>query len=111
MMLVKQKIVPCLWFENQAEEAAGFYASVFKSSKINRVAHYGKGGQAAHQRPIGSVMTVEFELEGQAFVALNAGPQFKFTEAISFQILCDTQQEIDYYWDKLSKGGDPKAQA
>jgi predicted 3-demethylubiquinone-9 3-methyltransferase (glyoxalase superfamily) len=99
-----------LWFDNQAEEAANFYVSVFKNSRIVRVSRYPRAGQEIHKRPEGSVMTVEFELEGQPFTALNGGPEFKFNEAVSLQIGCKNQQEIDYYWDKLSKGGDPKAQ-
>src|SRR6185503_15168614 len=83
---------------------------IFKNSRIVQINHYSKAGQEAHRRPPGSVMTVAFELEGQPFTAMNAGPAFKFNEAISLQIFCDTQQEIDYYWDKLTKGGDPKAQ-
>ena len=105
-----QKIVPCLWFEHQAEEAAGFYTSIFRNSRIVKVFRFGPSGQEIHTRPVGSVMTVEFELEGQTFTALNGGPIFKFTEAVSLQINCETQEEIDYYWDKLSEGGDPKAQ-
>ena len=105
-----QKITPCLWFDHQAEEAAGFYTSVFRNSKIVNVFRYGSAGHAVHKRPAGSVMTVEFELEGQTFTALNGGPIFKFNEAISMQINCETQEEIDYYWEQLSEGGDPKAQ-
>jgi predicted 3-demethylubiquinone-9 3-methyltransferase (glyoxalase superfamily) len=104
------RIVPCLWFDHQAEEAATFYVSVFKNSKITAVSRYTKAGIETHHRPAGSVMTVEFELDGQRFTALNGGPVFTFNEAISLQVLCDTQQEIDDYWDKLSQGGDPKAQ-
>jgi predicted 3-demethylubiquinone-9 3-methyltransferase (glyoxalase superfamily) len=109
-MHVIQKIAPCLWFDNQAEEAAAFYVSVFKNSKIVRVARYPRAGQEIHNRPEGSVMTVEFELEGQPFTALNGGPDFKFNEAVSLQVGCKNQQEIDHYWEKLSKGGDLKAQ-
>jgi len=105
-----QKIIPFLWFDDQAEAAARFYTSIFKNSKLGRVSRYGEAGQEAHHRPPGSVMVVEFELEGQRFAALNGGPVFKFTEAISFEISCDTQEEVDYYWDKLTAGGDPKAQ-
>jgi predicted 3-demethylubiquinone-9 3-methyltransferase (glyoxalase superfamily) len=100
----------CLWFDSQAEEAAGFYTSIFKNSKIGRIGRYGKEGYEIHGRPAGTVMTVEFEIDGQAFTALNGGPIFKFNEAVSFQILCETQKELDYYWEKLSEGGDPKAQ-
>ena len=104
------RIVPCLWFDHQAEEAATFYVSVFKNSKITKVSRYTKAGHETHHRPAGSVMTVEFELDGQRFTALNGGPAFTFNEAVSLQIMCDTQQELDSYWDKLSRGGDPKAQ-
>jgi len=104
------RIAPCLWFDNQAEEAATFYVSVFKNSRIVRVARYPKAGQEIHHRPEGSVMTVEFELDGQPFTALNGGPEFKFNEAVSLQLTCSNQAELDHYWDKLSKGGDPKAQ-
>jgi predicted 3-demethylubiquinone-9 3-methyltransferase (glyoxalase superfamily) len=97
-----QKITPFLWFDNQAEEAAKFYVSIFKNSKIVNVARYGDAGPG----PKGSVMTVRFQLDGQEFVALNGGPQFKFTEAISFVVNCETQEEIDYFWEKLSAGGD-----
>ena len=109
-MQVIQKIAPCLWFDDQAEEAAGFYTGIFKNSKIVTVSRYGKVGHEVHGRPAGTVMTVGFELEGQAFTALNGGPVFKFTEAISFQVSCETQAEVDYYWEKLSQGGDVKAQ-
>jgi predicted 3-demethylubiquinone-9 3-methyltransferase (glyoxalase superfamily) len=104
------RINPCLWFDHQAEEAATFYVSVFKNSQITALTHYTKAGFEAHHRPAGSVMTVEFELDGRRFTALNGGPVFTFNEAVSFQVMCDTQQDIDYYWDKLSQGGDPKAQ-
>ncbi len=109
-MTISNKITPCLWFDTQAEEAANFYCSVFKNSRINRTAYYSKEGQEMHKMPAGSVLTVEFELNGNKFLALNAGPAFKFTEAVSFMIECDTQEEIDYYWDKLKEGGDPRAQ-
>ena len=109
-MHVTQRIAPCLWFDHQAEEAAAFYVSVFKNSKIVTVARYSKAGLEIHKRPMGSVMTVAFELDGQAFTALNGGPVFTFTEAISLQVSCDTQEEVDYYWEALSKGGDPKSQ-
>ena len=109
-MQVIQKIAPCLWFDDQAEEAARFYTGIFKNSKIVTVARYGKAGHEVHGRPAGTVMTVAFELEGQAFTALNGGPVFKFNEAISFQVNCETQEEVDYYWEKLSEGGDVKAQ-
>jgi predicted 3-demethylubiquinone-9 3-methyltransferase (glyoxalase superfamily) len=105
-----QQIAPCLWFDNQAEEAAKFYTSVFKNSKIGKTTRYGKEGFEIHGRPEGSVLTVEFEINGQPFTALNGGPVFKFNEAISFQIYCETQEEIDYYWNRLSEGGDKNAQ-
>lgn len=105
-----QQIAPCLWFDNQAETAAQFYVSVFKNAKILSVSHYGEVGQEIHGRPPGSVMVVEFELNGQPFTALNGGPLFKFNEAVSLQVFCDSQEEIDYYWDKLTEGGDPEAQ-
>jgi predicted 3-demethylubiquinone-9 3-methyltransferase (glyoxalase superfamily) len=109
-MHVSHRIAPCLWFEHQAEEAAHFYVSVFKNSKIDRVARYPKAGQEVHKQPPGSVMTVEFELDGQPFTALNGGPDFKFNEAVSLQVDCNDQEEVDYYWEKLSQGGDPRAQ-
>jgi predicted 3-demethylubiquinone-9 3-methyltransferase (glyoxalase superfamily) len=104
------RIAPCLWFDHQAEEAARYYTGIFKNSKIGRISRYGEAGHDVHGRPAGSVMTVEFELEGQPFTALNGGPLFTFNEAVSLQIICDTQQEVDYYWDRLTKDGDPKAQ-
>lgn len=106
MPIGRKMITPCLWFDSQAEEAANFYTSVFKNSKTGRISRYGKAGQDVHGRPPGSVMTVEFELDGQPFVALNGGPLFKFTEAVSLQVFCETQQEIDHYWNGLSKGGE-----
>ena len=109
-MQVTHKITPCLWFDDQAEEAAGFYIAIFRNSKIVNVARYGEAGHDVHGRPAGTVMTLAFELDGQAFTALNGGPIFKFNEAISFQVNCETQEEVDYYWDKLSKGGDERAQ-
>ncbi|HEV8378536.1 MAG TPA: VOC family protein [Tepidisphaeraceae bacterium] len=104
-MQIKSKIAPCLWFDNQAEVAAKFYTSVFKGSKIVKTSHYTEAGREVHGRPPGSVMTVEFELAGQSFTALNGGPLFKFNEAISFQVMCETQDEVDYFWSKLSDGG------
>jgi predicted 3-demethylubiquinone-9 3-methyltransferase (glyoxalase superfamily) len=103
-------IAPCLWFDDQGEEAARFYTAIFPNSKVVAVSRYSEAGQEIHGKKPGSVMTVEFVLNGQAFTALNGGPIFKFSEAVSFQVLCDTQEEIDHYWDKLSAGGDPKAQ-
>ena len=101
-----QKITPCLWFDNQAEEATKFYASIFKNSKIGNVTRYGEAGATVSGRPKGSVMTVTFEIEGQEFVALNGGPHFKFSEAISLMVKCETQKEIDEVWGKLSHGGE-----
>jgi predicted 3-demethylubiquinone-9 3-methyltransferase (glyoxalase superfamily) len=103
-------ITPCLWFENQAEEAVNFYTSIFKNSKIGSISRYSEAGFEVHKMPSGTVMTVAFELNGHAFTALNGGPVFKFNEAISFQVNCETQDEINYYWDKLSSGGDKLAQ-
>lgn len=105
-----QRIAPCLWFDDKAEEAAKFYTSIFKNSKIVNISRYGEAGYEIHHRPSGSVMTVEFELDGQPFTALNGGPQFRFNEAISLQVFCDTQVEIDHYWTKLGDGGDKRAQ-
>lgn len=99
------KITPFLWFNDNAEEAVKFYTSIFKNSKIGKIARYDEAGEKAAGRPAGSVMTVEFQIEGQEFVALNGGPIFKFTEAISFVVNCETQEEVDYYWEKLSQGG------
>ena len=109
-MSITQRIAPCLWFGHEAEEAATFYISIFKNSRVVRVARYTKAGQEIHKQAPGSVMTVAFELDGQPFTALNGGPVFKFNEAVSLQVNCDTQEEVDYYWSKLSDGGDPKAQ-
>ncbi len=100
-----QKITPFLWFDNQAEQAVKFYTSVFKKSKIVTIARYDKAAEKVASRPAGSVMTVEFEIEGQRFIALNGGPIFKFTEAVSFVVNCKTQAEVDYYWKRLSAGG------
>jgi predicted 3-demethylubiquinone-9 3-methyltransferase (glyoxalase superfamily) len=96
-----QKIVPNLWFDTEAEEAASFYTSVFPNSRVVAVTHYTEAGP----RPAGTVMTVEFELDGQRLVEINGGPQFKFDEAVSFQINCETQEDVDYYWDRLSESG------
>ena len=106
----KQKITTFLWFDGNAEEAAKFYVSIFKDSKIKSVARYPKAAERVSGRPAGSVMTVVFELEGRDFVALNGGPLFKFNESISFVVNCETQGEIDELWNKLSEGGDPRAQ-
>ncbi|MDE2196921.1 MAG: VOC family protein [Gammaproteobacteria bacterium] len=105
-----QKITPFLWFDSQAEEAAKLYVSIFKNSKLGQVSRYGKEGYEVHKQPEGRAMTVQFELDGQAFTALNGGPVFKFNESVSFQVHCDTQQEVDHYWNALSAGGDSKAQ-
>jgi predicted 3-demethylubiquinone-9 3-methyltransferase (glyoxalase superfamily) len=100
-----QKITPFLWFNDEAEEAARFYTAIFQDSKVGKIARYGKEGERVARRPAGSVMTVEFQLAGQDFVALNGGPQFRFTEAISFVVNCQTQAEVDRFWKKLSAGG------
>ena len=102
-----QKITPFLWFDGQAEDAAKFYASIFKDSKTGRILRYGKEVAKVSEsgRPVGSVLTIEFEIEGQKFVALNGGPQFKFNEAVSFVINCKTQEEVDYFWEKLTADG------
>jgi predicted 3-demethylubiquinone-9 3-methyltransferase (glyoxalase superfamily) len=107
---VQWPIAPCLWFDDQAEEAAAFYCSVFPNSRIQHTTYYTEIGQEFHQKPVGSVMTVEFELNGQPFTALNGGPVFSFNEAVSLQIVCRTQEEIDHYWHRLGEGGDPSAQ-
>jgi predicted 3-demethylubiquinone-9 3-methyltransferase (glyoxalase superfamily) len=109
-MSIKRQITPCLWFDAEAEEAARFYTSIFKNSRIGKISRYGKEGFEFHGRPEGAVMVVEFELDGQKFSALNGGPHFKLNEAISFQVYCDTREELDYFWEKLSEGGDEKAQ-
>jgi predicted 3-demethylubiquinone-9 3-methyltransferase (glyoxalase superfamily) len=101
-VVMQQKIIPNLWFDTEAEEAANFYTSIFKNSRIVNVTHYTEAGP----RPAGMVMTVEFELDGQRFVGIDGGPQFKFDEAVSFQITCETQDEIDYHWDSLGEGGE-----
>jgi predicted 3-demethylubiquinone-9 3-methyltransferase (glyoxalase superfamily) len=103
-------ITPCLWFDDQAEEAAQFYAAIFPNCKIGQIDRYGEAGKEIHGKPVGSAMAVTFELNGQSFMGLNGGPMFKFTEAISFQVHCDTQAEVDHYWNKLSEGGDKNAQ-
>jgi predicted 3-demethylubiquinone-9 3-methyltransferase (glyoxalase superfamily) len=110
MMANVQKITPFLWFADEAEEAAKYYCGIFKNSKITRTTHYTEAGKEVHKRPPGSVMVVDFELEGQKFNALNGGPHFKFNEAISLMVNCKDQKEIDYYWEKLGAGGDPAAQ-
>jgi predicted 3-demethylubiquinone-9 3-methyltransferase (glyoxalase superfamily) len=100
------KITPFLWFDTQADEAATFYTTIFKNARINKITRYGRAGHETHGMNAGSVMTVTFELEGQSFVALNGGPLFKFSEAVSFQITCDTQDEIDHFWRRLADGGE-----
>ena len=109
-MPTTQRISPCLWFDNQAEEAARFYTGIFPNSRINYITHYGEAGKEAHGQAPGTVMVVAFELDGHTFTALNGGPVFTFNEAISLQVNCANQQEIDYYWEKLGAGGDPRAQ-
>jgi predicted 3-demethylubiquinone-9 3-methyltransferase (glyoxalase superfamily) len=107
---MSSRIRPNLWFDNEAEEAARFYTSVFKDGKLGDITRYPDAGQEVTGKPAGSVLTVEFEVNGQKFIALNGGPDFKFNEAVSFEIECADQAEVDYYWDKLSAGGDPAAQ-
>jgi len=105
-----QKITPFLWYDDKAEEAANFYASIFKNSKILSITRYGDAAAEAAGRPKGSVMVVAFELEGQKFVGLNGGPHFKFTEAVSFVVNCETQEEVDYFWEKLTADGGKESQ-
>ena len=109
-MQIRSKIAPCLWFDDEAEPAAAFYTGLFPNSRIGTVLRYSEVGQEFHDKPAGSVMTVAFELDGLAFTALNGGPLFRFNEAVSLQVYCETQQEIDHYWKKLSAGGDENAQ-
>ena len=109
-MATFQKITPNLWFNDQAEEAVKFYTSIFNNSSIGRISRYGKEGIEIHKKTEGSILTIEFQLEGQSFLVLNAGPEFQFNEAISFIVYCDTQEEVDYYWGKLTEGGDVNAQ-
>lgn len=106
----QQRISPCLWFDDQAEAAATFYTGIFQHSRITRITHVPEAGQDIHHRPAGSVLTVDFELDGQPFTALNGGPVFKFNEAMSLQVFCQTQQDVDYFWERLGAGGDPAAQ-
>ncbi len=103
------RIAPCLWFDDQAEAAANHYVSIFDEARIVRVTRYSEAGREIHGRPAGSVMVVAFELSGQSFTALNGGPHFTFSEAISLQVRCDSQDEVDYYWERLGEGGDPAA--
>lgn len=105
-MATMNKIAPCLWFDSQAEEAAKFYVSIFEDSGIDAVSRYGKEGFEIHGRPEGSVLTVAFRLAGQTFTALNGGPYFKFNEAISLQVFCETQAEVDHFWSRLTEGGE-----
>jgi predicted 3-demethylubiquinone-9 3-methyltransferase (glyoxalase superfamily) len=109
-MALAQHITPFLWFDTQAEEAAQFYTSIFKNSKITATTRYEEAGREFHKMKPGTAMTVSFQLDGQHFTVLNGGPIFKFTEAISFVVHCENQEEIDYYWEKLGAGGDPKSQ-
>src|SRR5262249_4129030 len=104
MPIVAKSILPCLWFDTEAEEAANHYVSIFPNAKLGKISRYGKEGKEIHGQA-GSVMTAAFEIEGLKFLALNGGPLFKFTEAVSFQILCDTQEDVDYFWSKLTDGG------
>ncbi len=108
-MSIRQRIRPCLWFDDQGEEAARFYTGIFPNSRIVAVLRYGEAGFEVHRRPAGSVMTVTFELDGQPFTALNGGPLFTFNEAVSLEIHCATQEEVDHYWERLGEGGDPAA--
>ena len=109
-MTTSLRISPCLWFAEEAEDAARYYTGIFRNARITTITRYGSTGFEVHHRPAGTVMTVAFELDGQTFTALNGGPLFTFSEAISFEVRCTTQDEIDYYWEKLGAGGDPKAQ-
>ena len=106
MPVATQKITPCLWFDTRAEEAANAYVSIFNNSRIVRISRYGNEGHEIHGKQAGSIMAVEFEIEGQRFVALNGGPHFKFNEAVSFQVHCQTQEEIDYFWNRLTEQGE-----
>ncbi|HYC40924.1 MAG TPA: VOC family protein [Chitinophagaceae bacterium] len=105
-----QRITPFLWFNREAEEAARFYTSVFPRSRVINTTHYDEAGARVSGMDAGSVMTVDFELDGQSFAAINGGPQFRFTEAVSFVVNCGSQEEIDYYWERLCEDGDPRAQ-
>lgn len=105
-----RRFSPCLWFDGQAEDAARFYTRIFANSRITSISRFGEAGQEIHGRPAGSVMVAAFELDGHSFTALNGGPHFRFNEAISFEIHCDTQEDIDYFWERLSEGGDERAQ-
>ena len=109
-MATLQKIVPCLWFDTQAEDAARFYTGIFKNSSIGEISRYTEAGREVHGRTPGAVLAVAFDLDGQSFTALHGGPNFKYNEAVSLQVMCENQREIDQFWDKLSEGGDPNAQ-
>ena len=109
-MPTSTRLSPCLWFDGQAEDAANYYTGIFKNSRIVNVSRYSDAGQDVHGQKPGSVMVAVFEIDGMQFTALNGGPHFKFNEAVSFQVFCADQAEIDYYWEKLGAGGDPKAQ-
>jgi len=109
-MTIIEKITPCIWFDSEAEEAARFYVSIFKDSGIDTITHYGKEGFERHRKPAGSVLTVTFRLEGQTFTALNGGPVFAHSPAVSFVVHCDSQAEVDHFWARLGEGGDPAAQ-
>ena len=109
-MRSESEIAPCLWFDSEAEQAVAFYTRIFKNSRIVTTSYYGEAGREIHRRPPGTVMAIGFELEGQSFTALNGGPLFKFNEAVSPQVTCASQEEIDYYWNALCEGGDPSAQ-
>ncbi len=105
MPIARQQITPCLWFDKNAEEAVNFYITVFRNSRIANIVYFGHAGQETHGGKPGAVLAIDFELDGQKFSCLNGGPHFKFSEAVSFQIPCETQEEIDYYWSALTKGG------
>ncbi|HEY0015244.1 MAG TPA: VOC family protein [Longimicrobium sp.] len=109
-MSTTPRIRPCLWFDDQGEEAARFYTGIFPNSRIVSTTRFGEAGFEIHKRPAGSVMTVTFELDGQQFTALNGGPIFTFNEAVSLEVHCASQEEVDYYWERLGEGGDPAAQ-
>ena len=106
MMMSSKQITPCLWFDTQAEEAAHFYTSIFKDSMMGAITRYGKEGHPVHRMPEGTALAVSFKINGQDFVALNGGPRFRFNEAVSFQVHCETQEEIDYFWSRLANGGE-----
>lgn len=108
--MASNRIKPFLWFDKEAEEAANYYCGIFKNSKIVTISRYTEAGKETHKQPPGSVMVVAFELDGQSFAALNGGPVFKFNEALSLEVTCESQEEVDYYWSKLGAGGDPSAQ-